>query len=286
VLGAVLAHEHLIIDSPVVERDDPHIHLPSTDDAIDEASLLVAAGVGTVVDAMPVGAGGDPGRLARVARGTGLNIVASTGMHTARYYEDDDWHLGASTDELAARFIATIEDGSPPAGLVKVAMSGTRPTALEGRLFEAGVMTASATGAPLLTHCEGGAGGLAQIEFLSNLGMPLHRVALSHTDKVADVGYHRGLLEAGVMLCFDQGLRQPEQTIGLIADLVGAGFGDQLLIGTDGARRSLWSTLGGSPGLAWIMTRFRDLIIDRGSDETAIDRIYRSNPAHWLAFSG
>jgi phosphotriesterase-related protein len=283
-LGAVLAHEHLIIDSPLVARDHPHIHLPSTEEAVEEASLLGAAGVGTMVDAMPVGAGGDPERLARVARATGLNVVASTGMHTARYYEDDDWHLGATADQLAVTFIADIET-STPAGLVKVAMAGSQPSAIEGRLFEAATVTAVSTGAPVLTHCEAGEGGLAQIDLLSGLGLPLKRVAMSHTDKVADAGYHRDLLEAGVMLCFDQGLRQPEQTIGLIADMVGAGFDDQLLIGTDGARRSLWSTLGGSPGLGWIVGGFRDHLIDRGLDETAIDRIYRDNPARWLTLS-
>jgi 5-phospho-D-xylono-1,4-lactonase len=283
-LGNVLAHEHLIIDSPVVERDHPHIHLPSADEAIGEAALLAAAEVGTVVDAMPVGSGGDPARLARLARATGLKVIASTGMHTARYYEDDDWRLSASPDELAADFIANIETSETPVGVVKIAMSGTQPTAIEGRLYEAAAITAAATRAPLLAHCEGGEGGLAQVDLLTALSTPLPTVALSHTDKVADSGYHRALLDTGVMLCFDQGLREPEQTAGLIADLAAAGYGDQLLIGTDGARRSLWSTLGGSPGLAWIMTGFRDLLTARGLDAATLDRLYRENPARWLAF--
>jgi phosphotriesterase-related protein len=280
-LGAVLAHEHLIIDSAVVERDHPHIHLPSAAEAIGEAALLAAAGVGTVVDAMPVGSGGDPARLLQVAKATGLNVIASTGMHTARYYEDD-WRLSASPDDLAADFIATIEAPETPAGVIKIAMSGTRPTATEGRLYEAAAITAAATGAPLLAHCEGGEGGLAQIDLLTALNMPLNMVALSHTDKSPDSGYHRALLDTGVMLCFDQGLREPEQTAGLIADLAAAGYGDQLLIGTDGARRSLWSTLGGSPGLAWIMTGFRELLVDRGVDQPGLDRLYLDNPARWL----
>jgi phosphotriesterase-related protein len=284
-LGAVLAHEHLIIDSAVVERDHHHIHLPSADEAKGEAALLSAAGIGTVVDAMPAGAGGDPARLVRVAEATGLNVIASTGMHTARYYEDDDWRLRASPDELATDFIARIEASETPAGVIKIAMSGTRPNAMEGRLYEAAAITAAATGAPVLAHCEGGEGGLAQVDLLTALNMPLNMVALSHTDKVADSGYHRAVLDTGVLLCFDQGLREPRQTAGLINDLTAAGYGDQLLIGTDGARRSLWSTLGGSPGLAWIMTGFRDLLIDRGMDQAWLDRLYRDNPARWLAFS-
>ena len=32
-IGVVLAHEHLIIDSPIVQTEHPHIHLPSVDEA-------------------------------------------------------------------------------------------------------------------------------------------------------------------------------------------------------------------------------------------------------------
>jgi phosphotriesterase-related protein len=284
-LGVVLAHEHLIIDSPIVEADHPHIHLPSVDEAAAEAALLMGAGVGTLVDAMPAGAGGDPVRLAEVARATGLHVIAATGMHTARYYREDDWHHDASTDELAASFIGAIEAPSAPVGVVKIAMAGTRPTPMEGRLFEAAVLTVATTGAPVLTHCEDGEGGMAQIELLSGFGLPLHRAALSHTEKVADSGYHRALLDAGALLCLDQGLRDPNRTAALIDVLVGAGYGDQLMIGTDGARRSLWSTLGGSPGLAWIMDGFRGLLAEHGVEAPILDRLYRDNPARWLAFS-
>ena len=285
-LGVVLAHEHLIIDSSIVEREWPHIHLPSVREAIAESNELVESGVGTLVDAMPVGSGGDPERLAEVARATGLNVIASTGMHTARYYSNGDWHLEASAGQLAARFIDSLTGSAPRAGLVKLATTGPTPNPLEHRLFEAAAITSKATGAPLLTHCEGGQGGMAQLELLHELGVPLTRVAMSHTDKVGDPSYHQDLLDSGVSLCLDQGLRHPERTSGLFVQLVSAGFGAQLMIGTDGARRSLWSTLGGSPGLAWANTRFRDLLTERGLDETVLTRIYRDNPARWLTLIG
>jgi phosphotriesterase-related protein len=282
----VLAHEHLIIDSPIVARDHPQIHLPSVAEAEAEASLLATARVGTMVDAMPIGGGGDPGRLAELARATGLGVIASTGMHTIRYYDEDDWRLEASPEELAADFIAAIDAATTPAGLIKIAMSAARPTDLERRLFEAAAITAAATGSPLLSHCEGGEGGMTQIGLLSDQGVALHRVALSHTDKVVDVAYQRDLLDAGVMLCLDQGLRQPSVTARLVVALVEAGYGDRVLIGTDGARRSLWSTLGGSPGLAWIVDGFRMLLVEQGLGEAAIERLYRGNPARWLTLSG
>jgi len=286
-LGVVLAHEHLVIDSPIVQRRWPHIHLPSAEDAIDEIRESNAAGVTTMVDAMPVGSGGDPRRLHEISSATGINIVASTGMHTAKYYEGVDWALSGSVGELKRRFIDSIAVGvaGARAGILKVATSNAVLNPLEQRLFEAAAMTHSETGVPLLTHCEGGRGGMAQVEALSSLGVSIERVVLSHTDKVPDAGYHRDLLETGVGLCYDQGLRAPDTTAFLVSEMTASGFGSQLLIGTDGARRSLWSTLGGSPGLAWIYGGFRNGLLDRGLDRAQLDQLFVSNPARWLTFS-
>ena len=38
-LGVTYAHEHLIIDSPLVADRWPHIHLPSADEAVAEMEL-------------------------------------------------------------------------------------------------------------------------------------------------------------------------------------------------------------------------------------------------------
>jgi phosphotriesterase-related protein len=284
-LGVTLSHEHLIIDSSIVEREWPHIHLPSVADAIAETIELAASGVRTMVDAMPIGCGGDAARLADVALATRCNLVASTGMHTVKYYAEADWHLGASADDLARAFTSAIEGPAPAAGLIKVATSGPTPTPLEHRLFEAAAITVEATGAPVLTHCEAGEGGAAQIELIADSGIPLTRVVMSHTDKVTDPAYHRDLLESGVLLCLDQGLRQPEETARILVGLIEAGFTAQLLIGTDGARRSLWSTLDGDPGLAWINTGFRAMLVEAGVDEDSLDMIFRVNPGRWLGLS-
>jgi phosphotriesterase-related protein len=286
-LGVVLAHEHLIIDSPIVQSRWPHIHLPSTQEAIDELGGCVRSGVVTVVDAMPVGSGGDPGRLVEISVATGVNIVASTGMHTVRYHESVDWARNGSITDLAGRFTDAITKGVRGArtGMLKVATAGPNPDSFEQRLFEAAASTHAETGVPLLTHCEEGKGAMAQVELLLSLGVSPGRVALSHTDKVPDSTYHRDLLETGVGLCFDQGLRNPGQTAGLVAEVVALGFGSRLMIGTDGARRSLWSTLGGAPGLGWIHGGFREMLIEHGLKQADLDQIFVSNPATWLTFS-
>lgn len=290
--GPTYAHEHLIIDSPLVAETMPHIHLPSVDEAIAEVRTCVAAGVRTMVDAMPAASGRDPERLTRVSIVTGMRVVAATGLHTDKYYEEVPWTREETPDQLAKRFIADIEVGidlhdylgsavertEAKAGIVKVASLTEELSDRDHRLFESAAITHAATGVPVLTHTEGGSGGLQQIETLLALGVAPERVALSHTDKIPDVAYHRAMLEAGVFLCYDQGLRDPEVTWDLIAAMLGEGFGSQILAGTDGARRSLWSTLGGGPGLAHL---YRSLHEALGPDDAR--GVFVDNPASYLS---
>jgi phosphotriesterase-related protein len=292
--GPTYAHERLIIDTQLVAATMPHIHLHSVEEARAEVEICVSAGVRTMVDAMPAASGRDPERLTRISITTGMRVVAATGLHTERYYDGVEWAGTEPAEQLAARFIADIDEGIDRhdylgdrverteirAGIVKVAALAEELSARDERLFEAGAMTAAATGVPVLTHAEGGRGGLLQIETLLAHGTPPGRIALSHTDKVADVGYHRAMLETGVFLCYDQGLRKPEQTMRLVEEMVGLGYEHQIVMGTDGARRSLWATLGGSPGLASLYLTAKERF-----DPDLVGRLFVANPARYLAIA-
>ena len=65
--------------------------------------------------------------------------------------------------------------------------------------------------------------------------------------------------------------------------MVALGHGSRLLIGTDGARRTLWSTLGGAPGLAWIHSGFRSLLTGHGLGQAEVDQLFTFNPSRWLS---
>ncbi len=289
-IGITYAHEHVIIDGPLIIERWPHIHLPSVDDAISELRLCAEAGVQTVVDAMPAGAGGDIARLAEISRRTGVNVIATTGMHTAKYYEGKSWALRGPPEALAARFVSDVTEGmggtDSRAGIIKVATTGGKPTDFERRLFEAAAMTSQSTGVAVLTHCEQGEGAFQQIAMLQGLEVPLGRVILSHTDKVNDPVYHREILASGVNVEYDQSLRQATQKLPasarLIVQMCEEGFGDQIMLGTDGARRSLWTTLGGSPGLAWLAMGFRGILRDLGLAESQLKEMLVDNPARVL----
>lgn len=302
-LGPAYLHEHLVINSPLVQDRFPHIWLPSVDDATAEVTECAAAGVGTMLDAMPCAAGRDVVKLAAVSRATGVHLVAATGLHTGKYYDGRPWTQEEDESVLADLFTADVVDGidrydyggpvirrtEHRAGVVKAATAADRPTDAERRAFAAAAVTVARTGVPLLTHCEEGRGALAQLELLGTLGVPLERVVLSHTDKVRDAGYHRELLQSGVNLEYDQALRQdpdePRGTAWLVAEAVAAGHAGQLMLGTDGARRSLWRVLGGSPGLAWLLPGFAAVLDRHGVDAATRRQLLVDNPARVLGLS-
>jgi 5-phospho-D-xylono-1,4-lactonase len=291
-LGMCFAHEHLVIDGGVPKLVNPEISLQRVEDAVAELAPCVAAGLGAVVDAMPADAGRNVVKLAEISRRSGVHVVAATGLHHARFYGERHWGELLAPDELAELFLAELTEGIDAhdlngpvvrrtphrAGVVKVAGSLDGPSDRDRRVFEAAAIAATRAGTALLTHCEAGTGGLAQLALLEDLGVPPQRVILSHTDKVADRGYHRELLAAGAFLVYDQGLRTPETTARLVGWAVADGHQGRLLLGTDGARRSLWSVLGGSPGLAALATGLgRRLAAELG--EAVMDRIWVANPA-------
>jgi phosphotriesterase-related protein len=252
--------------------------------------------VAGVVDTMPCDAGRNVVKLAAISAATGVHVVAPTGLHHQRYYGERHWSDQLDVDEMAGLFVADIETGIDAldyggpvvrrtehrAGIVKVAGSEGGLTDRDRRTFEAAAIASNGTGVPVITHCEHGAGGAEQVAMLDKFGVAPQRVLLSHTDKVADLGYHRELLQSGANVVYDQGLRTPEQTADIVTAMVEEGFGRQVLLGTDGARRSLWRALGGSPGLAALRTGLGATLADRLGPH-AMAAIWVANPARVLA---
>ena len=178
-------------------------------------------GLQAVVDAMPCDCGRNVEKLAELSRRAGIHIIAPTGLHHARYYPADHWSIRSSIGELADRFALDITDGIDAndyagptirrtdhrAGVIKIAGSDNGPSARDLRIFEAAALAHRWTGAPILTHCEGGTGALNQVQVLEGLGVPPEHVILSHVDKVVDRAYHRELLGTGAFAEYDGSFR-------------------------------------------------------------------------------
>ena len=301
-LGVTYAHEHLVIDGGRPVQLVPEFDLSDIDRMAAEVEEAIALGLESVVDAMPCDAGRNADKLADLSRRTGVQIVAPTGLHHERYYGPAHWSHRLTTEQIADLFVANIIDGidahdySGPivsrtdhrAGVIKVAGSEGGPSPRDYRTFEAAADAHRRTGAPILTHCEAGTGGLEQIRLLADLGVALEHVALSHVDKVVDRGYHRELLSSGVAVEYDGSFRwgdEPNGTVQLIAWMVEDGLDDRIVVGMDAARQSYYHAYGGQPGLAWLLGGFRELLETAGVGADIRGRMFVANPARIFAFT-
>ncbi len=302
-LGVCYAHEHLVIDGGFPIEKHPDFHLADVVLAVRELEECREAGLRAVVDAMPCDAGRNVLKLAEISRRSAIHVVAPTGLHLADYYDSLHWSHTGTVEEIAGLFIADIIEGIDErdyngplvrrtghrAGVIKVAGSRDRLAAREERAFEAAAVAYVETGCPILTHTQDGTAALDQIELLARHGVRSSAVTLSHTDKVVDAGYHREILSTGAFLEYDQAFRwregPPNGTLELLVAMFEAGFGDQLMLGTDAARQSYWHAYGGSPGLVHLLTDFSAAMEDRGLGPAERERIFVANPARAFAFS-
>ncbi len=301
--GICYAHEHLIIDPSFTTYCYPDFLLDSVERACIDVAEFRAAGGRTLVDSMPCGGGRNAAKLAEIGRITGVNIVCPTGLHLAKYYAPGHWGGRLNTEELAKLFIADIEQGIDSAdyngpeisrtphkaGVVKVATGNNSPSAHERKVFAAAAMAHHRTGAPILTHTEQGAGALEQVRLFDALGVPLEHVVISHTDRAPDPVYHKEILSTRVILEYDSAFRwgsnAANPTLDLVVAMVNAGFGAQIVLGMDAARRKYWKGYEGAPGLAFLLREFIPRLQQAGLSSADIEKIFVSNPARCYSFN-
>jgi predicted metal-dependent phosphotriesterase family hydrolase len=299
-MGVTYAHEHLIIDGGRPVELSPDFLLADVDLLAAELDEAAAAGLRTAVDAMPIGCGRNPLKLAELSRRTGVHLVAATGLHHERFYAPSHWSRLMGVDELAELFVADVElgidaaDHTGPdvdrtrvrAGVVKVAGSDGGPSARDLPIFRAAAIAHARTGVPIQTHCEGGTGAFDQIRALVDAGVPADRISVSHVDKVVDRGYHRDVFATGAFAVYDQAFRWGDRengTLTLLEWAVADGSDHQVMLGMDAARQGYYRAFGGSPGLSFLLDEFRASMEAHGLGDPVRNRLFVDNPMRAFA---
>ena len=301
-MGVTYAHEHLVIDGGRPVEMSADFLLADVDRLADELRAAAAVGLHTAIDAMPADCGRNPAKLAELSHRSGVQLVAATGLHHAKFYGPSHWSLRASEDELADLFAADIDAGiderdySGPivrrttirAGIVKVGGSEAGPSDRDRPIFRAAAATHARTGVPVHTHCEAGTGALEQVRLLVDAGVPAFRITLSHVDKVVDRGYHRDLLGTGAFAVYDQAFRWRDRdngTLQLLEWMAEDGLLGQVMLGMDAARQGYYAAFGGRPGLPYLLREFSAAMDERGVDAATRRRLFVDNPARAFAFA-
>ncbi|MFC3687985.1 phosphotriesterase-related protein [Aquipuribacter hungaricus] len=298
-LGFTYSHEHLMGAPPQHRRTDEDLVILDEEMALSEARAATAVGVRSLYEASAWDYSRDPAALRRIARASGLNIVACGGFNKGEWF--DDLLADQSTEELTARIVADVTTGMDGtdvlAGAIKFGTSYNRVTPVEDRVLRAAARAHRATGAVLHGHTETGTMALTQLDMLEEEGVDLNRVGLVHLMRNPDPFVHKQVARRGTYLCYDGFAKIkyfPESTrIQVILDVVEAGLAERILIGGDLARKTDLTAYTGGPGLHYIagawLPRFRADLLERGYTAADVDELVRlffvENPKRYFTFS-
>jgi len=234
-LGAVLPHEHLLIDlrNQYVEPIDPekrafgrselslanagvlrrnpyalrsNLLLDNLSLACEELDPFMRLGGRTVVECTSLGIGRDPLGLKIIARNTNLHVVAGCGYYTADTHpaEMHSW----AEDEIARRMLYDLTHGmdgtTVRAGVIGEVGTSWPVHPNELKCLRASAIAHKQTGVAVYVHCyPWGKGGLQAARLLLSEGVAAHKIVICHVDVEFDLVYIRQLLDLGVYVEFD-----------------------------------------------------------------------------------
>jgi predicted metal-dependent phosphotriesterase family hydrolase len=285
--GVTFAHEHLFMTGGWPVLKEPDYRLDSLDRAIEEVTPARELGLAAMVEMTPLGFGRDPEAMRELSVRTGVRIIACTGFHKSGYYDDLHWLHRYDVDTITDLLVGEVTEGMDIYGLVgpvirrSSARAGVIKLAAEYHRFGRGVRRLVAavaaaslrTGAPIATHCDKGTMADELLDAFAAEGVGAGSVVLGHIDHNPDPPHLAELAARGAFLCFDLPGRvkygPDSQIVDLLAGLAGAGHAGQVLLGSDLARRSYWRSLGGGPGLTYLLDRFVPRLTAAGLGELA-----------------
>ena len=296
-LGFTLSHEHVL----VAMGEDNH-HYPWLFDwertranTVRELSEAKAGGVDTIIDLTTPDLGRDVEFVRDVARDSGVNIVAATGIW--RDVPRSFWERGI--DRIADIFVHEIEigigDSGIKAGVIKVANDAEGVTPPAERVLRGAARALKRTGCPISTHQWAPAKvGALQVEIFLDEGAPMDRICIGHSADTTDVAYLESLLETGVYLSMDrypgaEGRPDWRERNATVKALIDRGWTHRLMLGHDYAPAPISARHRGDAAARNGPTRYLFLstvalpaLRDAGVDSETIDLMMREVPRRFL----
>ena len=303
-LGTVLVHEHVRFrDEAVADQWPAHYD----DDAelaaaLEHVRAAADRGVDTIFDPTAMFGGREVGFMERVARETGVKILACTGIYTYDYLPH--FFVNRSEDEMAELFVGDIErgiqGGEAKAAFLKCAADAPGVTPNIEKVHRAVARASVQTGAPIMAHSRPASNtGPRQIEIFEEEGVDLERVQIAHTGDTDDLDYIEGLLDKGVFIGLDRyGLDMflpIEQRNATFVELLRRGHAGRLHVSQDFCATIDWFPPAAAEALleaggirGWSMTLVFDEILPALREEGVLDeaaerQILVDNPRRWIA---
>jgi phosphotriesterase-related protein len=303
-LGVVAVHEALLSVVPGAEHayDIPFDRAEIFEILAGKLTAFREAGGGTVVDSTGMFSGRDVRLYEALSRSTGVHVVASTGMGP----EEDlgGYFLTPQTDpptpwpadRFADLFAREVTEGMVvprverrgAAGLVAATATRSGMTPTDESLVRGAARAALATGVAVSLRY--GADALRGLQVVLDEGLPADRVVvgdLDRTDAVA-AGWPTKVAESGAYVAIDHvgldddaGYVRDADRAALVAELVGAGSADRVLLSGNAI-----GVAKGRPAYdlpyAHVLTSFAPLLASHGVADEDIQRLLVANPRDLL----
>jgi phosphotriesterase-related protein len=305
-LGTTLMHEHVMIGYPGWEADSLRPG-PGRDEmfsvCVDRIEEMKALGITSMLDPCPNDLGRDVEFMAKLAQKTNFQILCASGLYKEAEAGAAYWKFRANFGDVVGPmtelFVHELTEGiggtGIKAGILKVGTGHATLTEYERSIFEAAARAAVETGAPITTHTDGGRFGDDQQAFLTQRGVPAHRIIIGHSCGTRDHAYHCKIVEGGSYLGFDRfGLdviHPDDDRVKSLLALLQAGHEQRVVVSHD----SVWCWRGEpappevQAGLAavWNPTHFHTRIVPRllegGASKDQIETLLVANPRRFFA---
>ena len=298
------SHEHILLSKGVSFERNPALLLDDYEKSLAEVNEYRKAGGNTIVEAQPVGANRVADGLVRIAKESGVNILASTGFHKMMFYPEKHWIFTFSEEELTGIFVHELTcgmytecDNSKPekfidakAGLIKCALDSCGLDGQYKKLFMAAGKACRKTGAPMMVHIEKGSDPEELLAFLDENNIRPEKLVFCHMDRAcADLGIHKRVAKAGAFLEYDTIGRfkyhSDEREAEIIKELISSGYEDSLLASLDTTRERLKAYNPQGIGLTYIIKTFIPLLKRAGVSEKQIEKMMCENARKAYSFT-
>jgi phosphotriesterase-related protein len=271
------------------------------------------AGGGTIVDMEMPGIGRDVAALQRIARATGVHVIASTGWYTA----------GSHPPAIAARDVADLADeivrevtvgigdtGVRAGNIGEIGMSGYPSDPFqpaEEKVLRAAARAQARTGASLTIHPNAGIHGLREppadhldtyVDVIEREGADLAKLYISHMGFFPAATARRMLARGVGFVAYDhfgheeyyealgpgRAFPRDKEEVALVLDLLEAGHADRVLIGCEVGWKTCYQAYGGW-GYAHVLDHIVPWLKDCGATDADLRTILVDNPARLHAIA-
>lgn len=319
-LGFVLPHEHLTIDNGfnVQPRPgiDPGEHVSTSTiassriwtrarrdnlvldriDLVEEAlDLYRKAGGRSLVEMTTVGNGRGLNQMAAIAKTTGVNVIATTGLYVDASHPQLPEDISAT--ELADHFIWELLEPEVRCGAIGEVGLSRVPTDREWRALDAALIAAAQTNAPVWIHITTLQPLPQLLVWMQRRDGPADRIVICHMDHdLRDLSLHRQALKAGFNVEFDQfgypawtggpfaHAPTDTQRLNSVLQLASEGFARQLLLSHDVCQKIQLPQFGGF-GYSHLLENVQPLFIELGGTNELFDQLTRENPGRLLCWA-